>query len=109
MNIETLKEHKALIAYIPIIFHILYLVFSYFIDKIRGLRELFISFFTLPPILIGQVILYFILKLFNDDSNIPIYILLLVTISYIFYYVKRMILLKPYDNIEFSLSTTIKK
>ncbi len=110
MNIDLLKDYKFFMACIPIIFHIIYLTFSYSIDKLRGLHDFIISFFTLPPIIIGQVLLYFVLKLFNEQSNIPTYVLMTVAITYIFYYLKRIILFKPYDNIEFSVTTvTVKK
>lgn len=105
MNIEYLKENKFILASIPVIFHIIYLIFSFLIDKFKGFKHLMISFFTLPPLIIGQLLLFCILKLFSNESNIPVYILSFTAITYILFYLKRIILFQPYDHIEFSISS----
>jgi hypothetical protein len=95
--IDEIKKFKILITLIPIINHIIYLIYSFLIDK--DLNYFINSFITLPPLIIGQLFLYIILKIFNEDTNIAISILVVIAIASIYYYIKKIINYDSYQKI----------
>jgi hypothetical protein len=92
MDLKFLNENKITLAFVPIITYVLYLIYCFIRDFASGLSALFISLLGMPITVIGQLALYWILKLStNPDSKVPGYVLGFVAASSILVTIWRMI------------------
>jgi hypothetical protein len=96
MDLKYLNQHKILLLYlIPIINYIFYIFITFLRDPVGGFAELIFSLISLPIVVIRQIILYFALQLFNEESNIPINILIFGATYSILFYLLKIILYVP--------------
>lgn len=80
---------------IPIINYIFYIFITYLRDPVGGIAELIFSLIGLPIVIIRQVLLYFVLQLFNEESELPINILIFGATYSILYYLLKIIFYAP--------------
>lgn len=92
--LESLNNHKVLLASVPIIAYFLFIIYSFVRHFPTGFANLFLSLFGIPATIIGQVVLYFILKLAGEKSFIPVIVLTLVAGFSIITTIQKMIFFK---------------
>lgn len=95
MDLKYLNQHKILLTSVPIINYIIYIFITYLRDPIGGIAEFIFSLIALPIVIIRQALLYFALQLFNEESDIPINILIFGATYSILYYLLKIILYVP--------------
>ena len=78
--LETLNQHKILLATVPVISYILFIMYSFFRHIPTGFANLFFGLLGIPSTIIGQVVLFFVLKLAGEKSLIPAGVLTLVAV-----------------------------
>lgn len=95
MDFKYLNQHKILLTSVPIINYIFYIFITYLRDPVGGIAELIISLIGLPIVIIRQVLLYFALQLFNEESELPINILIFGATYSILFYLLKIIFYAP--------------
>jgi len=76
--LESLNQHKILLATVPVISYIVFIMYSLFRHIPTGFATLFLGLFGIPSTIIGQVVLFFVLKLAGEKSLVPVGVLTLV-------------------------------
>jgi len=76
--LETLNQHKILLTAVPVISYIIFIMYSFLRHIPTGFATLFLGLFGIPSMIIGQVVLYFILKLAGEKSLVPAGVLAIV-------------------------------
>jgi hypothetical protein len=87
------SQHKVLLASVPVITYVIYLIYLFIRDVPTGIINSLFATFALPATIVGQVIVYYVLSLF-EPSAIPTYILLLGAIASIAFTVYKMVTFK---------------
>jgi hypothetical protein len=76
LTLEYLNQNKIALATVPVITYMLFIIYSFIIHFPTGVANLLLSVVGLPLTIIGQVIVFFLLKaFFSKESNIPVYVL----------------------------------
>lgn len=91
---EYLNEHKVLLSSVPVLAYVIYIIYSFIRHVPTGIANLFFGLFGIPLTIVGQVILFFLLKLAGEKSFIPVIVLTLVAISSIISTLYKMVLFK---------------
>ena len=91
---ETLNQHKTLLASVPIITYIVYIIYSFIRHLPTGFANLFFALFGFPLTILGQVVLFFVLKLAGKESYVPVIVLTLVAGYSIITTIQKMLVFK---------------
>ena len=92
---EFLKNNKVGLASIPVINYVIFIIYSMVKSVPRGIINLGMSTILLPLTIIGMVLLFLFLKLFGNESSVPVFALTLFAIISIIHTVYKMITFKP--------------
>jgi len=92
---EFLKNNKVGLASVPVINYVIFIIYSMIKSIPRGLIDLGMSTLFLPLTIIGMVLLFLFLKLFGNESSVPVYALTMFALISIIHTVYKMIMFKP--------------
>ncbi len=92
---DFLKENKVLLASVPVINYVIYLIYSFYRNTKTGFFDLAIAAFGLPLTLIGMVLLFLILRILGKESPFAIYTLTFFALISILHTLYRIIFYKP--------------
>ena len=92
--LEYLNQHKVLLSAVPVLAYVTYIIYSFIRHLPTGLANLFFGIFGVPLTIIGQIVLFFLLKLAGEKSLIPAGILALVAAFAVLSTIYKMIFFK---------------
>ena len=69
--LETLNQHKILLASVPVITYIVFIIYSFIRHIPTGFASLFFGLFGIPSTIFGQIVLFYVLKLAGEKSLVP--------------------------------------
>ena len=76
LTLEYLHQNKVALSSVPVITYMLFIIYSFIRHVPTGFVNLLFSAFGLPLVVIGQVIVFFLLKaFFSKESHVPVYVL----------------------------------
>ena len=108
--LEYLKEYTFQLASAPVIFYLVFIVFSFIKDFQTGLANILIAIFGLPLTIINQLLLFYILRLFfSKESSVHVIVLSLVAVSSLLTVIHRMINFVKIKNVNVTSVTTSVK
>jgi hypothetical protein len=92
---EFLKNNKVGLASVPVINYVIFIIYSMVKSIPRGIIDLGMSTLFLPLTIIGMILLFLFLKLFGNQSSVPVYALTMFALISIIHTVYKMIMFKP--------------
>jgi len=102
---EVLNRYKVHLAFAPVIYYLVFIIYSFIRDFSTGLSSLVLSFFGLPLTIFVQVVLYYILKLFSSNSYVPVVVLSLVALISLLTTLYKMIFFQKVKAIQINTSS----